>query len=87
MRRKTEDERPNGYLNDDANGHANGHLVHANNERTDYTKWRLMDEQGRHTWHYLSTDEELKAWPQSIADKHHLGLDTVSFARCTQSKN
>ena len=61
LRQKAADEGPNGHLNGDANGHANGHLVHADNERTDYTRWRLMDEQGRHTWHYLSTDKELKS--------------------------
>jgi lanosterol synthase len=46
-------------------------------EKTDYTRWRLLDENGRQTWHYLETDEEVKNWPQSVADKHHLGLATV----------
>ncbi|PGH07301.1 lanosterol synthase [Blastomyces parvus] len=45
-------------------------------ETTDYSRWRLRDDRGRQTWHYLKTDEELKAWPQSIADKYHLGLPT-----------
>ncbi|KAI9791601.1 MAG: Lanosterol synthase (Oxidosqualene--lanosterol cyclase) [Peltula sp. TS41687] len=45
-------------------------------EKTDYSRWRLLDEAGRHTWHYLESDEELEAWSQSIADKHHLGLAT-----------
>lgn len=67
-------ESPNGHLNGYA--HANG-VAHQTNERTDYSRWRLLDEQGRHTWHYLETDEQIKEWPQSIADKHHLGLDTV----------
>lgn len=75
---KTVDKIPKGHLNGEANGHANGHVVTHDNERTDYTRWRLLDEQGRHTWHYLAADEELEAWPQSLADKHHLGLDTVS---------
>ena len=75
---KAVDKIPNGHLNHEANGHANGHVVTGDNERTDYTRWRLLDEQGRHTWHYLASDDELKAWPQSIADKHHLGFDTVS---------
>lgn len=44
---------------------------------TDRTRWRLLDERGRQTWHYLRTDEEVKAWPQSTADKWFLGLDTV----------
>lgn len=46
-------------------------------EKTDYTRWRLKDDRGCQTWHYLQTDEEMKAWPQSTADKYFLGLDTV----------
>jgi hypothetical protein len=49
------------------------------NQKTDYSRWRLLDEQGRHTWHYLTTDEQVKAWPQTIADKYHLGLPTVRY--------
>lgn len=48
-------------------------------ECTDLHGWRLVDDLGRQTWHYLHTDEELKAWPQSIADKHHLGLPLVAI--------
>ena len=47
------------------------------NQRTDYSRWRLLDEAGCQTWHYLQTDEEVKEWPQTIADKYHLGMDTV----------
>jgi hypothetical protein len=70
-----------------ANGHANGDVPEKPNgfatgpvgvEKTDYSRWRLLDEDGRHTWHYLTTDKELKAWPQTVADKFHLGLPTVS---------
>jgi lanosterol synthase len=68
----------NGHPNGFANGNANGHLGRDYEERTDYSRWRLQDEQGRHTWHYLETDEQVKEWPQTIADKHHLGLETVS---------
>lgn len=74
-----------------ANGHANGLVPEkaANgfftgpdgDEKTDYTRWRLLDEDGRHTWHYLATDEAVAAWPQSVADKFHLGLPTVSPGR------
>ena len=46
-------------------------------EKTDYTRWRLRDDRGCQTWHYLQSDEEIKAWPQSTADKYFLGLDTV----------
>jgi hypothetical protein len=51
----------------------------AREERTDYSRWRLLDEQGRQTWHYLTTDEEIQAWPQTVADKFHLGLPTVRW--------
>ena len=46
-------------------------------ERTDLERWRLLDERGRQTWHYMSSDEDAKAWPQTIADRHHLGLPLV----------
>ena len=59
------------------NGHA--HHIELLDQKTDYSRWRLLDEQGRHTWHYLTTDEQVKAWPQTIADKFHLGLPTVRY--------
>jgi lanosterol synthase len=49
--------------------------------RTDYSRWRLLDEKGRQTWHYLEDDEEVKNWPQSIADKYFLGLPTVGSCK------
>ncbi|KAK4501797.1 hypothetical protein PRZ48_007606 [Zasmidium cellare] len=67
--RKREPEVPNGH----ANGHANGHTT---TPATDITRWRLKDDRGRQTWHYLQTDEEVKQWPLTTADKYHLGLDT-----------
>ena len=73
-------ETPNGK----ANGHANGdtaRLPGTTVDSTDYSRWRLRDEEGRHTWHYMQTDQQLKEWPQSLADKYHLGLPTVSAAR------
>jgi hypothetical protein len=45
--------------------------------KTDYTRWRLKDERGCQTWHYLETEEEIEQWPQSLADKWHLGIDLV----------
>lgn len=48
-------------------------------EKTDYTRWRLKDDRGCQTWHYLESDKDMKAWPQSTADKYFLGLDTVSW--------
>ena len=50
---------------------------------TDLERWRLKDERGRQTWHYLQSDEEVKAWPQTVADRHHLGLPLV----CTYCLN
>jgi len=47
-------------------------------EKTDYSRWRLLDDRGRQTWHYLKEDEQVKKWPQSVADKYHLGMPTVS---------
>ena len=44
---------------------------------TDLQRWRLRNERGRQTWHYLTTDKELEAWPQTVADKHFLGLPLV----------
>ncbi|KAI4687077.1 uncharacterized protein J4E84_005448 [Alternaria hordeiaustralica] len=49
---------------------------HEGDEKTDYTRWRLKDDRGCQTWHYLQSDEEMKSWPQSTADKYFLGLDT-----------
>ena len=47
---------------------------------TDLERWRLLDERGRQTWHYLQSDEEVKKWPQSVADRHHLGLPLVRLS-------
>ncbi|KAB8360840.1 hypothetical protein FH972_024574 [Carpinus fangiana] len=45
-------------------------------ERTDRTRWRLLDERGRQRWKYLKTKKEADEWPQTAADRFHLGLDT-----------
>ena len=73
----------NGHADGHANGYANGHVngkttIPSNpfDETTDRSRWRLLDEEGRHTWHYLKSDEEVKKWPQTIADRYHLGMDT-----------
>ena len=49
-------------------------------EATDIERWRLLDDRGRQTWHYLESDEEVQEWPQSIADRYHLGLKLVSIS-------
>jgi hypothetical protein len=66
-----------GFPEKKLNGYA--HHVELLDQKTDYSRWRLLDEQGRHTWHYLTTDEQVKAWPQTTADKYHLGLPTVRY--------
>ena len=48
-------------------------------EKTDIYRWRLLDERGCQTWHYLESNEKVKAWPQSTADKYFLGLPLVRF--------
>lgn len=60
--------------------HPNGSTVtpRTRDEVTDIQRWRLLDERGRQTWHYLETNEKIKAWPQSTADRYHLGLPLVS---------
>ena len=70
----------NGNANN-AEKHLNGTSVASISEQeaTDIQRWRLLDEAGRQTWHYLETDEEIKSWPQSMADRYHLGLPLVSF--------
>nr|POE87318.1 lanosterol synthase [Quercus suber] len=45
--------------------------------KTDYNRWRLRNDRGVQTWHYLETDDEVKAWPMTIADKYFLGMDTL----------
>lgn len=52
--------------------------------KTDYTRWRLKDDRGCQTWHYMDSDEENNAWPQSTADKYFLGLNTVSLTAALQ---
>jgi len=67
----------NGILNGGSNHpkpsqHSN---IHADlSSRTDRTRWRLIGDKGEQRWTYLQTQEEIKAWPQSTADKYHLGM-------------
>ncbi|KAI8928054.1 terpenoid cyclases/protein prenyltransferase alpha-alpha toroid [Entophlyctis helioformis] len=41
---------------------------------TDLNRWRLKVDHGAQTWHYLQTDEEIAAWPQTAYDKYWLGI-------------
>ncbi len=52
-------------------------LAHREDQRTDLERWRLLDERGRQTWHYMSSDKQATEWPQTLADRHHLGLPLV----------
>ncbi|KAH7152024.1 oxidosqualene:lanosterol cyclase [Dactylonectria estremocensis] len=42
--------------------------------KTDHTRWRLRDDDSRHTWHYLADDKAAEKWPQSYAEKWFLNL-------------
>lgn len=56
-------------------------------EKTDLARWRLRDDAGSQTWHYLDDDAEAKKWPQSLADKYFLGLPLVRFHYALLSRN
>lgn len=49
-------------------------------ERTDPTRWRMRDDESRHTWHYMRSDEAAKNWPQTLADKYYMNLPLVLYA-------
>ncbi|KAI4173443.1 MAG: hypothetical protein LQ343_002976 [Gyalolechia ehrenbergii] len=59
--------------------HSTSHKAQGDEDerRTDLRRWRLLDERGRQTWHYLGADAEVGSWPQSTADKYFLGLPTA----------
>lgn len=63
----------------DTNGSANGNAAKRQRieTRTDYTRWRMRDDESRHSWHYLEDDDAAKEWSQSVADKYYLGLPLV----------
>ncbi|KAL6876157.1 lanosterol synthase [Trichoderma longibrachiatum] len=42
--------------------------------KTDLTRWRVKDDDSRHTWHYLADDKAAAEWPQSYAEKWYLNL-------------
>ncbi|KAL7801906.1 oxidosqualene:lanosterol cyclase [Trichoderma afarasin] len=44
--------------------------------KTDLTRWRVKDDDSRHTWHYLADDKAAAEWPQSYAEKWFLNLPT-----------
>lgn len=77
VRRRGDVKPANGSANGTANGSINNE--HTPNLKTDHTRWRMKNVDGRQTWHYLESDEELKAWPMTSADKYYLGMDTVRY--------
>ena len=58
--------------------------VDMNVERTDPNLWRLKVEHGRQTWHYI-TPQQAETWPQTIPEKYHLGMETVTFPQLHNS--
>ena len=85
---QTKQATPNGNAAKHMNGSTQKGIV-IEDEATDIQRWRLLDERGRQTWHYLETDGEVKKWPQSVADRYFLGLPLVSidaqFELCGQA--
>ena len=79
VRRRGDDKQTNGSANGSTNGIANGTVKqdHDLELKTDHSRWRMKNVDGRQTWHYLESDEQLKAWPMTSADKYYLGQDTV----------
>jgi len=80
VRRRGDDKQANGS----ANGSTNGTIKQDYDAelKTDHLRWRMKNVDGRQTWHYLESDEQLKAWPMTSADKYYLGMDTV---RCEET--
>lgn len=73
-------KRPAG-TQENGNGNVNEAKRARTESRTDYTRWRMRDQDSRHTWHYLEDDEAVKNWPQTDADKYYLGLPLVRSLR------
>ena len=49
---------------------------HRTEAATDLTRWRLTNVDGRQTWRYHE-DSDSEAQPQTLLEKHSLGLNTV----------
>jgi hypothetical protein len=81
VRRRGDDKQANGSANGPTNGTANGNFKqdHDLELKTDHMRWRMKNVDGRQTWHYLESDEQLEAWPMTSADKYYLGQDTVRY--------
>jgi hypothetical protein len=75
VRRRGDDKQANGSANASSNGTV--YQEYDAELKTDHSRWRMKNVDGRQTWHYLESDEQLKAWPMTAADKYYLGQDTV----------
>jgi len=77
VRRRGDDKQANGSANGSTNGTIKPLQDYDAELKTDHSRWRMKNVDGRQTWHYLQSDEQLKAWPMTAADKYYLGQDTV----------
>lgn len=77
VRRRGDDKQANGLSNASTNGTLKPTQDYDAELKTDHSRWRMKNVDGRQTWHYLESDEQLKAWPMTAADKYYLGQDTV----------
>lgn len=78
VRRRGDDKQANGSANALTNGTIKPLQDYDAELKTDHSRWRMKNVDGRQTWHYLQSDEQLKAWPMTAADKYYLGQNTVS---------
>lgn len=46
-------------------------------QMTDLSRWRLRDDDGCHTWHFLADESAALHWPQSDAERSYLGMPLV----------
>ncbi|KAF5022632.1 hypothetical protein F66182_5308 [Fusarium sp. NRRL 66182] len=51
-----------------------GHDTKSWRGTTDHTRWRLKDDDSRHSWYYLPDDKASKESPQSYAERYYLDL-------------
>lgn len=77
VRRRGDDKQANGSANGSTNGTIKPLQAYDAELKTDHSRWRMKNVDGRQTWHYLQSDEQVKAWPMTAADKYYLGQDTV----------
>ena len=77
VRRRGDDKQANGSASGSTNGTIKPLEDYDAELKTDHSRWRMKNVDGRQTWHYLESDEQVKVWPMTAADKYYLGQDTV----------